>query len=252
MPVIPALRSDEVHVWRASLAGPSPGPGTDSSLLSREEGDRAARFISADHRDRWAASRAILRRILAAYLGDDPAALRFRAGAQGKPALLRTEGHGDVRFNLSHSGGVALVAVALGREVGVDVERIREDAAGERLAERFFAPAEAAALRTIPARQRAPAFFACWTRKEAYLKARGVGLTFGLDRVIVPVLPEEPASLLAVEGEPGEASRWQLEDLRLAAGFAGAVAVEGRGSRILQLDWPPEGPGGAHPDSSRS
>lgn len=173
------------------------------------------------------AARAALRSVLGLYLEVDPSAVRLAGGPAGKPRLEDDPG---IEFNLSHSEDLAVVAVTRGRPVGVDVERMRRGIPYERLAERFFAPSEVTALRGLPPRVRSAGFFACWTRKEAWLKASGrleSGLPSALPRFAVSVEPHPATLAVTLEGDPDEGSRWSLVDLRVGPGYAGAVAVRG-------------------------
>jgi 4'-phosphopantetheinyl transferase len=224
-PAPAGLRPDEVLVVRGALdeeAAPSLAP-----LLSPAEEARAARFARDRERARFVVSRGRLRMLLAGLAGEEPMDLRIEEDASGKPRLA---GDARIRFNVSHSGALWACAVALRREVGLDVEEIRADRETERLAERTFAPAEAAAIRELPAAERGAAFHRCWTRKEAYLKARGPGIAeaIPLASFEVELRPGVPARLLATRPDPGEAARWSLHDLDLGPGFAGAVCVEGQ------------------------
>ena len=233
-----ALEGDAVHVWRASLDSPGVSVPELSGVLAPDERDRAARFHFPRDRDRWIAGRGVLRFLLARYLGGRPERLGFAYGAQGKPALATTDAAAGLRFNVSHSAGVALYAVTRGRDVGVDVEALRADFATDEIAERFFSPAERQALRGLPPERRCEAFFACWTRKEAYIKARGQGLSLALDAFDVSLTPGEPAALLATRDDAAQAERWSLHALDPGPGFAGAVAVEGRGWALRRWQWP--------------
>jgi 4'-phosphopantetheinyl transferase len=159
--------------------------------------------------------------------------LRFEYGARGKPALGGDDSADSaLTFNLSHSHGLAVYAVARGRDVGVDVERIRPGREHDLLAARFFSPQEAAALRAMPDRLRLRAFYACWTRKEAFMKARGEGFALSLRRFSVSVDPDGAPVVDDVEGAPEEPLRWTLCDLEPGPGYAGALAVEGRSWRL--------------------
>lgn len=222
----PRLAKDEVHVWRISL--PSIEPRRAWETLSDEERRRAARHRFAVHRSRFIAGRAALRAVLSAYLDVDAADVPLVTGAGGRPRLA---GDPDLDFNLAHSGDVALIAVARGRAVGIDVERLRRGVPYDRLARRFFAPREAEDLRRVPAALRPAAFFACWTRKEAWLKASGYGLERGLPsalpRFAVPVEPRLPALAVTLPDRPEESARWTLVDVGVGSGYAGALAVEG-------------------------
>lgn len=176
--------------------------------------------------------------ILARYLRATARDLRFDYGPHGKPALrlMETAPGPAITFNLAHTGGLALCAVARGRAVGVDVESIRPALAEERLAERFFAAREVVTLRNLPRAEQPLAFFRCWTRKEAFLKARGDGLTLPLDSFEVTLAPEAPPALLALADAPDEAARWSLCELIPAARHVAALAVVGHGWRLATWD----------------
>lgn len=231
----PSLADDEVHAWRIALDLPEALLADLAALLSPAERERAERFYFPRHRRRYIVSHGLLRAILALYVGCDPAELVFCHGMYGKPALPPTLGT-DVRFNLSHSGEGALVGVARGREIGIDVEEVRPMADLEQLAARFFAPREAAALTAIAEALRAEAFFHCWTRKEAYIKACGEGMSRPLDQFVVSLLPGEPARLLEVTDNPAETALWSLRELAPWPGYVGCVAVTGQSPRISCFD----------------
>jgi 4'-phosphopantetheinyl transferase len=197
-------------------------------LLPPAEARRAARQPFEARRRDLVLSGVALRSILAAYLNSDPLATRFVVDPGGKPRLDPEWTSTPLSFNLSHSRGRALVAVSLGREVGVDVERLRRDLPMERLAARFFAPREIAALRSTPEIVRPAAFFACWTRKEAFVKATGAGIfRQPLQSFAVSVEPGAGPVPLEIPGHDEEAGRWRLESLDAGPGYAAAVAVEG-------------------------
>jgi 4'-phosphopantetheinyl transferase len=219
----PALGAGEIHLWRVALDRAPAELETLSSRLSPEEQVRAARFYRASDRDHFRAARGAMREILGAYLGVAPGRIEFSYNEYGKPALA---GNG-LRFNLSHSGGLALLAVAAHCEVGVDIELIREDFASLEIAERFFSTRETAALKALPPEERTTAFFRCWTRKEAYIKAIGEGLSRSLQSFSVSIQPSEPVALLESEDDPLAASRWTLIELFPGKEYMGAVAVEG-------------------------
>jgi 4'-phosphopantetheinyl transferase len=235
---VPALDADSVHVWRIALAVPDAEQAERAALLSPDEVARAARFHFERDRRRWTAARGAVRAVLAGYAGVPAAALAFRAGSHGKPALDGPAARAGLAFNVSHSGDLALCAVTRGREVGVDVEAVRPDFATGEVARRFFAPAEVAALEALPPGERPEAFFACWTRKEAYIKARGTGLALGLDRFEVSLAPGRPAALLATHDEPAAAARWRLVALAPGEGYAGALATDGA-AHLDCWQWPP-------------
>ena len=219
-----ALQADEVHVWQAEL---EPFASL-RDVLDAEERERADRFVFDRHRLRYVAAHGLLRHVLGGYLGLAPEAVRFARARHGKPYLP----NGALRFNLAHSGGRALVAVSVGRELGIDLELVRSgrDVAG--IAGRFFSATEAAALNALPARHRVTAFYRCWTRKEAYIKACGTGLAMRLDSFDVAFEPGVPAALLSSARGAEEPRRWRLVELAVGPGFEAALAVEGGGWRL--------------------
>lgn len=234
-PAVTALGEGEVHVWRASLKGDAPAVEAFRKILDADERGRADRFHFERDRVRFVIARGVLRSILARYLRRAPGEIRFTYSAYGKPALAVAEG--GLSFNVSHSNEVALYAFARGREVGVDVEFVREDCAGMEIAGRFFSAREVDALRRLPAALHTHAFFNCWTRKEAYIKARGEGLSHPLDKFAVSLAPGEPAALLSTERDPSEVSRWSLHELRPGPGYVAALALQGKPSRISLWRW---------------
>lgn len=232
------LRPGEVHLWRAPLDLHASIIETLYGTLAADERERAGRFRFPEGRARFTAARGILRDILGRYTGADPASLQFGRQPSGKPFLLAGPGAGKIQFNLSHSKGMGLYGVTLGRPVGVDVESIRPDVEFSRIAERFFTSKEAVALRNCPADLQAAAFFRCWTRKEAFIKAIGEGLAFGLGNFEVSIEPGDPDALLGVGADPAAVHRWHLADVEAPAGFAAAVAVEQRGLAFACWEWP--------------
>jgi len=219
----PTLHGRDIHVWRAWLDLPAWLVRDMERLLSPDESERARRFRFERDRRRFAVARGFLREVLGFSTGAHPRELEFRYGPRGKPRLA---GEGDLAFNLSHSEDIAICAVGRGCSLGVDVERIRPFADAQRLAEQFFSPTELAVFRTVPARDRLLSFFNCWTRKEAWVKATGDGLSRSLDDFDVTLAPGTPARLLRVREAPEEAERWTLRDLAPASGYVGAVAIE--------------------------
>jgi 4'-phosphopantetheinyl transferase len=208
--------------------------------LAEDERQRAARFHFARDRDRFIAARGFLRDVLGRYLRVAPAELRFVYSPYGKPAL-GAEFDQRLRFNLSHAHKLALCAVTLERAIGVDVEHIRPEFADEDVARRFFSAPEVARLSALPREQYAGAFFNCWTRKEAYIKARGEGLSMPLDRFEVSLVPGEPAALRNTFDDPAEAARWSLQALAPGPGYVGAVAAAGQGWGISRWAWQASG-----------
>jgi 4'-phosphopantetheinyl transferase len=235
-PPRPRASRDEVQVWRVSL---------DESqvdkfevLLDADERMRAERCRFQEHRNQFIVARGALRTILGVYLETQPAGLKFSYGRYGKPALIEGLDADEINFNLSHSGEFMLMAVTRGREVGVDIELINQEFATSEVAERFFSRREILSLRRKPEQLQTEAFFNCWTRKEAYIKARGEGLTLLLDQFDVSLDPSG-ASLLDNRISPGEVSRWSLQELRPAPSYCAALAVEGFSWQLRLLDFIP-------------
>jgi 4'-phosphopantetheinyl transferase len=229
-----ALEADEIHVWRAHLDCNETVLGQLEATLASDEKARANRFVFLRDRNAFIAARGILRELLGQYLHRGAAELEFDYGAQGKPALRTESPQKSVQFNISHSHGVALLAFALGRQVGVDVELVRPDFAGEKIAERFFSPQEVAELRNLPPTLQEEGFFLCWTRKEAYIKARGEGLQIPLQSFHVSLTPGKPALLQAADSP-----RWSLRSLRPDPRYVGAVVGEGEGWQLHGWEWRP-------------
>jgi 4'-phosphopantetheinyl transferase len=233
-----AIRSDQVDVWRAHLDVGHSHTGELEQFLSQDELARAKRFYVERDRNRFVVARGLLRSILGRYLDIEPSHIEFIYGPYGKPSLADEFAVQGIRFNLSHSDGLALYAIACGREVGVDVERLRLDFPGREIAERFFSPREVAMLFALPSNRQPEAFFNCWTRKEAYIKARGEGLSVPLSDFDVSLAPGEPARLLYTSAGPNETSRWTLRELNLyETDFVAAVAVEGHDWRLKCWSW---------------
>jgi 4'-phosphopantetheinyl transferase len=231
------LKNDEIHVWRANLDKEEGRIQYLSQILSSDELERAERFHFRKDRNHFIVSRGMLRIILGRYLKREAGQLHFRYNKYGKPELADETGERALRFNVSHSHGVALNALTYDRDIGVDIEYIRPDIADEEISGRFFSSKEIAELCSLPVHIRKDAFFACWTRKEAYIKARGDGLSMPLDQFDVTVIPGKQAALLSVYGDKQEASRWSLEDLNLGQGYAAALAAKGHDWYLKCWQW---------------
>ena len=227
-PIAPLLKPEEDHLWQFPLEVSE--FEKFANLLSEDEQQRASRFHFEVDRRRFTMARASVRAILAAYARTDPRQLMFVYSPQGKPSLAKKSD--DIRFNISHSGRLGLLAVTLAREIGADIEAMRSDVETDKLAERFFSPHEREALRSLPAGDRPAAFYRCWTSKEAFLKADGIGLSRSLSSFDVEVNPQRPARLLATRPDASEQQRWFLHGIETEAGYAAAVAVEGVSSAI--------------------
>jgi 4'-phosphopantetheinyl transferase len=237
-PERPRLAEGEVHVWRVRLNQNEATRRELSESLSADERERAGRFHFRRDREHFTVARGALRSILGLYTGVAPRLLRFSYDEYGKPSLCGEAGVAPLRFNLSHSNELALYAVARGRAVGIDLEYVRAEFAGLEIAERFFSPCEVSALRALPPGERAVAFFNCWTRKEAYIKARGEGLSHPLHLFTVSLAPGEPAALLRTDDDPQDAARWAIVELHPSEGYRAAVAVEGGPPSLRCWRWP--------------
>ena len=237
------LGSDEVHVWRATLDQTPSQIQNFRRNLAADEQARAERFHFERDHEHFVVARGVLRAILGRYLNQAPECISFCYSSHGKPALAGESGGDAIRFNVSHSHGIALYAVTRGREVGVDLEHIRSNLAVMEIAERFFSRREVAMLRTLSTEEQREAFFRCWTRKEACLKARGEGLSLPLDQIDLSPSPGEPGAIPGTQPDSSETFRWSLQELAPAAGYVAALAVEGRGWRLACWQWPdPEQP----------
>jgi 4'-phosphopantetheinyl transferase len=212
----------EVHVWFVDLDAAG-GPPRPRDLLSEDELDRGHRFHFERDRRRFMAARGALRTRLGSYLLSAPQDIRFAYGAHGKPSLSAPSSR--LRFNLSHSGGRALLGFTVDREIGVDIERLTPVPDALDLAARFFAPTEWDALASLDPVRRDHAFLRGWTCKEAFVKAKSEGLGYPLDQFAVSLSPDAPAQLLALEGD--DPAAWSLVAFEPEEGFLAAVAVHG-------------------------
>jgi len=225
--IAPTIASGEMHIWRYSLELSPEHVQTAEALLSPDELQRAARFHFPIHRDRYIAGRSQLRKILGSYLQIAPASLEFAYSEFGKPAVPTAQNPASIAFNVSHSEDLCVLAVSRIQPLGIDVERIRSDFGGEEVAQANFAPAEFQELLSLPADIRPQAFFNCWTRKEAYVKALGAGLQIPLDSFEVSLRPGDPPRFLR-----GAGAGWNLLSFIAADGFQGAVAYRGVEARV--------------------
>ncbi len=217
--------SHDIEVWHSSNTVSDADLVYFRSLLSRDELGRSARFRFEADRNNYTIARGGLRQLLGSYLGLSPAAIRFKYSPYGKPLLdIGLESNG-LEFNISHSGEMILWAFTTGRRVGVDVEKVRRDFNTAEIAERFFSLAERAELNDLPPEQRHRAFFYCWTRKEAFIKALGEGLSHPLDGFDVSLTPGKLAQLRATRPDPQDAARWLLWDVPMRGDYAAALVA---------------------------
>jgi 4'-phosphopantetheinyl transferase len=231
------LAANEVDVWHIDLSEPEDGIHPYRRLLSPDEAERADRFHFEKHRRRFTVARAAMRQILGRYLGLAPEKLAFSYGPKGKPELAGGREESGIKFNLSHSSERALLAVTQSLIIGADIEWINAEFATEEIAERFFSASEVNTLFALPQSERAEAFFSCWTRKEAYIKALGEGLSVPLDSFAVAFAPGVPAALLEVKVDPEEVSRWSMYNLEAPGGYKAALVVEGKNHRLRLQEW---------------
>jgi 4'-phosphopantetheinyl transferase len=228
------LSEGDVHVWAVSLDLDDRALQACECVLSPDEAARAARFVLLLHRTRFAAARGVLRTILSRYAGTEPAKIGFSYGARGKPRLSAESVRNGLEFNVSHAGDRALVAVTRGRGIGVDIESIGTRAHEADIARRFFTPGEDRTLRSADESARPALFAAFWARKEACIKASGLGLFLSLDSFDVSAGAREPRVVESAGGDTQGGRSWTLADVEAASGYAAACAVEGRGLRIMQ------------------
>jgi 4'-phosphopantetheinyl transferase len=228
------LHPHDVHVYAGTLdhAADHAADHADQALLSLEERARAARFRFERDRRRYVAGRSMLRRILSRYTGVSPDQLLLRTGARGKPSLVQKP---VVHFNVAHSGSLALYAITLLSEVGIDVEALEPVPECEVIAERFFSASERRELHEVPEADRAAAFLTCWTRKEAYVKAIGEGLACPLDCFDVTFTPGHAPRFLRIEGD--DETAWTLLDLQPAVGYVGALAIRAAAPQLQCWRW---------------
>ena len=225
------LGENEVHVWSILMDDAGLCFECYWDLLSLEEGERASRFKFEIDRRRYVFAHGVLRSILASYLNLPPADLQFFLGSNGKPRLALGTAGERLEFNLSHSHAMSLVAVTRGREIGVDVEHVREDFAFDQVAGRFFTSQEVVALRALPGRLQRHAFYKCWTSKEAFLKGKGTGLSGELDEVEIILTAEEIVKIRSA------IRNWSLVELSPCEGYVGALALEGPECQVKCFQW---------------
>src|SRR3981081_683247 len=208
---LPNIQSGTVRVWHWPLGVSALEVADLRKVLSADELERAERYRFDQHRNEFILTRAVLRIVLASYTAQSPESLSFDYSAQGKPALKNSPP--DLRFNVSHTEGLGVLALVREREIGVDAEKIRPQPDAQKLAKRFFSAREQLFLGKLSGDELQRAFFRCWTRKEAYIKAKGEGLSSPLHAFDVSLEEHQPAALVATRPDPTEAVRWTLCDL---------------------------------------
>lgn len=218
---------DTVHLFCASLDQPKSIMEELEGTLDAHELTRASHFRSEQKKARFIVSHGLLRMLLGCYSGFNPTELRFRYGFAGKPSLVEEKGGDRIRFNMTHSNGLAAYGFTLGREIGVDLEYVEPNAKVNDIVNRFFTENEKAKFHLIKKGEKCEAFFRYWTCKEASLKASGKGLTHSLDRIEISLGPREPARLLRIDGRTNAPSDWLLQEYRVGFGFVGALVVQG-------------------------
>ncbi len=231
------LASDALYVWCIRLDQSEAVVRTLEAHLCADEARRASRYRRDLDRTRYIVAHGALRELLAGYTRQTPRDISFGTTAKGKPFLVDDRGEQPFQFSLSHSGEWAVVGLALSVELGIDIEQIDPDVKAEAVAQRFFSRSESEALRNVPPEQRTIAFFSTWTRKEAYVKARGVGITDRLSSFSVSVDPERIPILLADSMDPHGPRHWRIYDLDVAAGYAAAIAAHGATHTIRMMHW---------------
>jgi 4'-phosphopantetheinyl transferase len=229
--------SDQVHVWRTTLDQNKATILELSTLLAPDERRRAEKYHSAKDCNRFITARGVLRKILSSYLHVSPDELQFVYNECGKPALSIDQNCRALNFNLSHSNDLALYAVAWGRSVGVDIEYIRKDFATIDIAEHFFSKDEVKSLKSAPIDLRTEAFFKCWSRKESYIKAIGMGVSYSLDGFTVSLAPDIAPALLKVDADELEPNHWRMYDLEAAEGYAASLIIENPPITLRQFQW---------------
>ncbi len=230
------LTKRDVHLWRVSLGQSESILRQLQMLLAADERARADRFHFELDRHRFIVGRGALRTILSGYLGIAPHQVRIRSTPHGKPMLATFPDRDDLQFNLSHSRELAVCAIAR-HQIGVDLEYVRPVPDAEEIAERYFSERENAVFRALSAAEKREAFFNCWTRKEAFIKALGDGLTYPLDRFEVSLALGEPARLIRVEGDSQAVQRWSFRQITPEPDYTAALAVEANDWHLSCWSW---------------
>ena len=232
------LSINDVHVWRVSLDQADRRVQRLQQILSDDERRRAERFHFDRDRRRYIVRRGTLRLIIGDYMDEEPSRLQFLSGFRGKPYFIDRLGNFPLQFNVAHSKEIALYAFTSRQEIGIDVEYVRDMPDAEKIAQTTYSPLENKTLQSLPEYQKQEAFFNCWVRKEAYIKAIGNGLYHGMDRFDVSLAPGEPARLVSVEGSAAQAFDWFMKSLIPEDGYVAALVVKGSDFCLSFLKYP--------------
>ena len=231
------LAAHEVHIWRANLDLPIQQVQELKEILSVDEKLRADKFRFPQHRHRFIVGRGLLRKILGYYLDIKPDYLEFEYSSHGKPRLAESFNKEGLQFNLSHSQGMVLYGCVWQYRIGIDLEYLRSMADVQKIAKRFFSSQEYDVIRNLPVEEKQRAFFRGWTGKEAYLKATGDGLAGSLDQIEISLIPNQPTSLLRIQGRVQTALDWSLYELIPASDYIATLVVEGNNWNLRYWQW---------------
>lgn len=223
------LEKNEVHIWRANLELPEEKINQLFNLLNKDEQERAQRFHFARDRARFIAARGMLRKLLGQYVAISPEQLQFNYNQYGKPNLIQKP---EIQFNLSHAHNQALIAVTLASAVGVDIEYCDREVDIDGISKRFFSANECQVIQSLTDVKKRQVFFTAWVRKEAFLKALGMGLSYSLDKVEVSLLPEQPARIIALHDKEQKLEDWSLFNLTISEDYQAALVVKGNNQTI--------------------
>jgi len=218
---------DSIHLWDIALDDTTHSLEDYRSILSDQERERANRFSFPELKRRYIIAHACLREILAGYIDVEPRSVAFTTNAYEKPSLVEHPGKPDIHFNLSHSLDIAVIGIVKNRRIGVDVEWVKSRKDHMKIAERYFSPGEIAALKRIKNEQTVQAFIQLWAGKEAFIKARGDGMSLPLNQFSLERLIEHPGKISCKVELPGDTTAWFVYPIKLITGYLGAVAVEG-------------------------
>ena len=228
------LRDEDAHIWRADLEVDEGIQSSFLKLLTPDEKNRAQKFHFAKDKRNFIAARGILRFLIGKYLEMNPAEISFQYSQFGKPSIASNN---SLKFNISHSQNIALFAFTKKLNIGIDVEFVNPKIEAKDIAANFFSTNEVLNLLALPEELQTLGFFNCWTRKEAFIKAVGEGLSFPLDKFEVSLDPDKPAKLLATHWEPKAVSKWSMYSMLPETNFVGCLAIEGQVDQVNFWNW---------------